>query len=175
MPPTPEQAGKQILFISADGFEDSELLQPYQQLGKEGMRVDIASLHTGTIIGKRGNKVAVHMTVDEVVPEQYDMLVLPGGKAPSALRKDQRVLDIARHFFRENKPVAAICHGPQVLISAGVMQGRSATAYHSVANEMKEAGVKYLDREVVVDGNLITSRQPDDIPAFIRQILLHLS
>lgn len=163
-----------VLILSADRFEDSELLQPYQQLLDKGLVVDVASLKAGTIRGKHGMEIAVNLPVDEVVADNYDMLILPGGKAPEELRKHQRVLDIARQFFRQNKPVAAICHGPQILISAGLMQDRTATAYPSVADEMKEAGAHYRDAEVVVDGNLITARRPADIPAFMREVMAHL-
>ncbi len=169
-----QKSRKHVLIISADGFEDSELLQPYQQLNEEGVTADIASLRTGTITGKHGVEVTVNLTVEEVNPDDYEMLLLPGGKAPAELRKHPRVLDIARHFFQQNKPVAAICHGPQILVSAGVMEGRTATSYASVGDELKKAGADYRDQEVVVDGNLITSRKPDDIPAFVREILARL-
>lgn len=167
-------ARKHVLIISADGFEDSELLQPWQQLNEEGVSADIASLQAGTITGKHGMEVSASLSVDEVDPDDYDLLLLPGGKAPAELRKHERVLDIARQFFRDNKPVAAICHGPQILVSAGVMLGRTATAYPSVGDELTKAGANYLDKEVVVDDNLITSRKPDDIPAFMREILARL-
>lgn len=160
-----------ILIISADRFEDSELLQPYQQLSEEGIAIDIASLKRGSITGKHGSEVTADLSVEEAEPGNYDLLLLPGGKAPAELRKNPRVLDIARDFFDNNKPVAAICHGPQILISAGLMQGRTATSTPSVADELKEAGAHYRDQEVVVDDKLITSRRPDDIPAFVREIL----
>lgn len=99
------------------------------------------------------------------------LLVLPGGRAPAAVRKEKAALDIARAFFARNKPVAAICHGPQTLISAGLMQGRHATCYRTVAEELKAAGAHYEDEEVVVDGNLVTSRQPSDLPAFLREMM----
>jgi protease I len=166
-----EKARKHVLIISANGFEDSELLQPYQQLNEEGVSADIASMRAGTITGKHGMEVKATLSVDEVNPDDYQMLLLPGGKAPAELRKHQRVLEIVRHFFQQNKPVAAICHGPQILISAGVMEDRTSTSYPSVAEELREAGANYLDQEVVVDGNLITSRRPDDIPAFVGEIL----
>jgi protease I len=166
-----EKARKHVLIISANGFEDSELLQPYQQLNEEGVSADIASMRAGTITGKHGMEVKATLSVDEVNPDDYQMLLLPGGKAPSELRKHQRVLEIVRQFFQQNKPVAAICHGPQILISAGVMEDRTSTSYPSVAEELREAGANYLDQEVVVDGNLITSRRPDDIPAFVGEIL----
>jgi protease I len=159
------------LMISADGFEDTELIYPYYRLLEAGLEVDIASMKKGTIRGKRCLEAEANKTLGEVDPEDYDILVLPGGKAPAAIRKEREALDIARVFFDKNKPVSAICHGPQTLISAGLMKGRRATCYRSVAPEMKEAGAKYEDSEVVVDGKLVTSRQPSDLPAFMRETL----
>lgn len=162
------------LIISADNFEDTELLVPYYRLLEEGIEVDIASIHSGRIRGKHGYEVEVDRLVEDVNPADYALLVLPGGKAPEAIRHVSAVQDIARHFFTTNKPVAAICHGPQTLISAGLLEGRTATCYRSVAEEMKAAGADYVDREVVFDGNLITSRQPSDLPAFLRAIMTAL-
>jgi protease I len=159
------------LFISADNFEDTELLVPFYRLREEGIEVDIASMQKGVIKGKHGYEVAVNKTLDDVKPEDYALLVLPGGKAPETVRKQPKAVAIAQHFFRKNKPVSAICHGPQTLISAGLLKGRHATCYSSVAEEMKSSGALYEDSEVVVDGNLITSRQPSDLPAFIRETL----
>ena len=159
------------LMISADNFEDSELLVPYYRLKEAGVEVTMASLSRGAITGKHGYEVAVDSVLDEVNPDDYAILVLPGGKAPETVRKDERALSIARSFFQHNKPVAAICHGPQTLISAGLLKGRRATCYSSVANEMRDAGVIYEDRDVVVDGNLVTSRQPEDLPAFMRETM----
>ena len=158
------------LIISADLFEDSELYIPYQYLGELGISVDIASLKKGTIIGKHGFSADVTMTLDEVDPKRYDILILPGGKAPSAIRKEPKALEIARYFFEQNKLVAAICHGPQILISAGLLEGRVVTGYKSIAEELKNAGAIYKDEEVVVDNNLITSRQPSDLKAFMEAI-----
>ena len=160
-----------ILIMSADNFEDTELLVPYYRLQEEGIQVDIASLQKGTIKGKHGYTVMVDKTLGEINPKEYDFLILPGGKAPGVLRKDIQALEIARHFFQEDKPVSAICHGPQILISAGLLKGRRSTSYKSVAQELKDAGAVYEDKEVVVDRNLITSRQPSDIPAFLREIM----
>lgn len=159
------------LIVSADNFEDSELLVPYYRLKEAGVEVTVASLSREAIKGKHGYEVAVDKTIDEIRPEEYGMLVLPGGKAPAALRKEEKVLAIARSFFAERKPVAAICHGPQILISAGLLSGRHATCYKSVADELKEAGALYEDKEVVVDGTLVTSRQPSDLPAFMRETM----
>lgn len=160
-----------VLIITADNFEDSEFFAPYYRFIEEGFQVDIASIRKGKIKGKHGYEIEAGKTLREVNPADYDMLLLPGGKAPEAIRKEQAAIDIARHFFTAGKPVAAICHGPQTLITAGLLKGMHATCYKSVAPEMKEAGALYEDSEVVVHGNLVTSRQPSDIPAFMREIM----
>ena len=159
------------LIISADNFEDSELLVPYYRLKEAGVELVVTSLIRGAIKGKHGYEVAVDKTLDEINPDEYAILVLPGGAAPALVRKEPKALEIARSFFTRSKPVAAICHGPQILISAGLLQGRRATCYNSVADELKAAGALYEDREVVVDANLVTSRQPDDLPAFMRETM----
>jgi protease I len=162
------------LIISADNFEDSELLVPYYRLKEADIEVTVASPSGGSITGKHGYAVTVDKTLEEINPDDYSILVLPGGKAPEAVRKDPKAQEIARSFFARSKPVAAICHGPQTLISAGLLQGRRATCYSSVADELKEAGALYEDREVVVDANLVTSRQPGDLPAFMRETMKQL-
>lgn len=158
-----------VLIISADNFEDAELLFPYYRLKEEGIDVDLASISRGKIRGKHGYEIEANKSLDEVKPEEYDMLLLPGGKAPASVRKEKKALDLARYFFGKDKPVSAICHGPQILISAGLVKGRHATCYKSVAPELKEAGAVYEDSEVVVDGKLVTSRQPSDLPGFMRE------
>jgi len=162
------------LIISADNFEDSELLVPYYRLKEEGIEVDVASMKAGSIKGKHGYEVEVTKELKDVNAGAYDILILPGGKAPAAVRKEKKALDLARYFFEKNRPVAAICHGGQTLISAGLVKGRRVTCYRSVVPEMKEAGALYEDAEVVVDGNLVTSRQPSDLPAFMREIMKKL-
>jgi len=162
------------LILSADNFEDTELLVPYYRLKEAGVEVTVAALNRKAITGKHGYEVAVDKTLDEVNPDDYAILILPGGKAPGVVRKEPKAQEITRIFFERNKPVAAICHGPQILISSGLMQGRRATCYKSVADELKEAGALYEDREVVVDGNLITSREPADLPAFMRETMKQL-
>lgn len=163
-----------ILILSADRFEDSELLVPLARLRDEGMQVDIGSFTVGPIHGKHGESAHANRAIAGIHPEDYDALVLPGGKAPAALRRDAQALALVRHFFAAGKPVAAICHGPQVLISAGVLSGRTATAYRAVADELKAAGAHYRDAEVIVDGNLVTSRTPADLPAFLREFIKKL-
>ena len=159
------------LILSADNFEDSELLVPLYRLQEAGYSVEIASLSRGVISGKRGYEVTAGKSFTEIIPEEYAVLVLPGGKAPAAIRNDAAVRDIARSFMTSGKPVAAICHGPQLLISAGLLAGRRATCYRSVADELRAAGARYEDCDVVVDGNLVTSRQPADLPAFMRELM----
>jgi len=136
--------------------------------------VVVASLRRGAITGKHGYEVTVDKTLNEVNPDDYAILILPGGAAPVVVREEPMALEIARNFFAGNKPVAAICHGPQILISADLLKGRRATCYKAVADELKEAGALYEDREVVVDANLITSRQPADLPAFMREMMKQL-
>lgn len=159
------------LIISADHFEDSELLVPYYRLLEAGMQVDVASASRGKITGKRGYEVEAGKALRDVKADEYDLLVLPGGKAPATIRKDPSAREIARAFFAAGKPVAAICHGPQTLISAGLLKGYHATCYSSVIDELKAAGAIYEDREVVVDRNLVTSREPRDLPAFMRETM----
>jgi len=163
-----------VLIISADLFEDSELKVPYEILKKSGAEIDIASLKKGTITGKHGYSAEANLSLLDVDPDIYHVLILPGGKAPAVLRKEPKALAIVQNFFDQNKLVAAICHGPQILISAGLMQGRVATGYKSIAKELKEAGAIYKDKEVVVDRNLITSRQPSDLTAFMEAIKYYL-
>lgn len=163
------------LILSAHDFEDSELLVPYYRLLEAGYTVDVAAEKTGVIRGMHGYEVHAVKSFADVDPNEYAVLILPGGKAPASVRKDPTANAIARHFIAGNKPVGAICHGPQTLISAGVLQGRRATCYRTVEKELQEAGALYEDSEVVVDDRLITSRQPADLPAFMREMMKLLS
>ena len=158
------------LIISADRFEESELLEPMHQLQAKGVKVDLAAPQQGLITGKHGHKVHAGLALGVVQPQEYDLLVLPGGEAPAVLQKNPDAVAIARHFLLTGKPVAAICHGPQVLLPTGLLAGRTATCYKDMRQELEAAGVNYQDREVVVDGNLISSRRPADIPAFMQAI-----
>ncbi len=159
------------LIVSANGFEESELLVPYYRLLEDGVEVDIASLRRGAILGKHGYHVRANLSLREALPERYDLLVVPGGKAPQALCGHAAALSLVKRFFDSGKPVAAICHGPQLLAAAGVLKGRKVTAHASIAAELEKAGALYEDSDAVVDGNLVTSRQPADLPAFMRAAL----
>lgn len=162
---------RRALIVSADRFEDSELLEPARRLREAGVAVDIASTRRGVIIGKHGSRVEVDKTVEAADSADYDLLLLPGGHAPAELRRHAAVLQLVRQFIAERKPVAAICHGPQILAAAGVVQGRHVTGYRAVASEMRAAGAVYEDAEVVVDDRLVTSRHPGDLPAFMAAML----
>jgi protease I len=170
VPPSEEEAMR-VLVISADKFEDSELTQPVVALQQAEVNVDIASLEAGTISGKKGTEVQANLAVADANTADYDMLLLPGGKAPARLRESETVLDLVRGFMDSGKPIAAICHGPQILISAGLVKGRRMTSYQAVGKELQAAGANYVDQEVVIDGNFITSRQPSDLSVFIDKVL----
>jgi protease I len=171
-----ELQGKRIAIVATDGFEQSELIEPKMALEQEGARVEVVAPHSGHIQGMRhhdkGERVAVDQTIAEADPQQYDALVLPGGVAnPDALRLDAEVVAFIRSFFAANKPVAAICHGPWTLIEADAVRGRTVTSWPSLKTDLKNAGANWVDREVVVDGGLVTSRKPDDLPAFCREMI----
>ncbi|HUJ17638.1 MAG TPA: type 1 glutamine amidotransferase domain-containing protein [Nitrospirota bacterium] len=161
------------LFISADRYDDAELLVPSYRFLEEGIKVDIASMKKKEPIkGKHGYDMNVTKTLAEVRPDDYDILVLPGGDVAEAVRKEPKAVEIARDFFKKEKPVAAICQGPQTLIAAGLLKGRHATGSQAIVDELISAGAIFVeDEDVVVDGNLVTSRRPADLPAFMRETM----
>lgn len=159
------------LILSADNFEDTELLYPLYRLTEEGFQVDLASFKKEKNKGKYGYTVTPNLILNEVRPEEYELLILPGGKAPEALRKDERVLRIVKAFYEAGEIIGAFCYGPQILILAGLLKGKKGTAYKSVAKELQEAGALYEDKEVVVNRNIVTSCMPSDLPYFMRTIL----
>jgi protease I len=163
--------GKRIAILATEGFEQSELEQPRAALDEAGAKTEVVSLQDGKIRGwaknNFGHAVDVDLTVDQARAENYDGLLLPGGVMnPDKLRAEPKAIEFVRAFFTAGKPVAAICHGPQVLIDADVVRGRTLTSYHSVKRDLQNAGANWVDRQVVVDNGLVTSRRPDDIPAF---------
>lgn len=159
------------LILSANNFEDLQLLVPFYRFQEAGYGVDIAAAENGSISGKHGYRVLVDKIFVDVNPADYAVLILPGGKAPAEIRDKPSVQTIVNAFFNTDKPVGAICHGPKILVSAGRLNGRRATCCRTVAKYIQDAGAEYLDREVVVDGKLVTSRQPDDLPAFLRELM----
>jgi deglycase len=168
--------GKRIAIVATDGFEQSELLVPRSALEAEGAEVEIIAPKDGDIQGMehhdKGRKVAVDHIIDEVKADDYAALVLPGGVAnPDALRTDRRVVGFVKKFFDAQKPVAAICHGPWTLIEAKVVGGRTITSWPSLKTDLENAGAHWVDREVVRDEKLVTSRKPADLPAFCREMV----
>jgi protease I len=167
---------KKAVILTADKFEDMELLFPLFRLLEMGWQVDVAAPNMKEISGEHGYTFNPTITIDEVNPDNYDLLIIPGGfpdGAPATVRKIKKAQDITKSFFEKNKLVASICHGPWTLASAGVINGRRLTSYwhDGVPEDIKAAGGKWEDKEVVVDGNLITSRWPMDLPAFMREIV----
>ena len=170
--------GKKVAILATDGFEQSELTSPRQALQDAGAEVHVVSPKEGKIRGWKhtdwGEEVSVDKTLSEVSGDDYNALVLPGGLFnPDALRQDQQAIQFVRSFFKAdyNKPVAAICHGPWLLAEAGVSEGRKLTSYPSIQTDLKNAGGNWTDKEVVCDNGLVTSRKPDDLPAFNRKLI----
>ena len=173
-------SGKKVAVLAADGYEKSELEKPVEALRNEGADVKIISLKSGEIKSMDGHEwstpVKVDLTVADASAENFDALVLPGGVLnPDALRTDENAVRFTKDFFAQNKVVAAICHGGQTLIDAEVLEGRKLTSYPAVRKDLMNAGATWEDKEVVIDGNLITSRTPDDIPAFNEAIITALA
>ncbi len=167
---------KRIMIIATDGFEQSELLDPKSNLEDAGFETTIVSLEAGEIKGwdqkDWGKSVSVDKTVDEVSVSDFDGLLLPGGQMnPDILRMNDKVIELVREFDRAGKPIAAICHAPWLLIEAGLVSGKTVTSWPSVRTDLKNAGGNVVDQEVAEDGNLITSRNPDDIPAFSKAFI----
>ncbi len=157
------------LIITADYFEDIELFYPYYRLIEAGFETVIAAPEKGEVKGKLGYRAKAELSFEEVNPGDFDVLVIPGGRAPERVRLYEASLKIVKYFFEKNKPVATICHGPQVLISAGVVKGRRLTSYWGVKDDVIAAGGEWVDEAVVVDGNLVSSRYPPDIPFWMRE------
>lgn len=162
---------KRIAILATNGFEEVELTSPKEALEKEGFQVDIISPEKGRIkawdSGNWSGTYEVDQMVTEVSANDYHGLMLPGGVInPDHLRRSQKALDFVKEFFTQKKPVAAICHGPWTLISAGVVEGRTMTSFHSIKDDLVNAGANWQDQEVVVDQGLVTSRNPGDLEAF---------
>lgn len=167
---------KRIAILATNGFEESELKSPKEFLEQQGWTADIVSLKSGTIKGWKdgnwSNEFEVNYTLDEVSSKDYDALVLPGGVInPDQLRRDGKAVSFVKDFFSESKPVAAICHGPQILVDAEVLEGRSVTSFSSIKKDLLNAGAVWTDEEVVVDNGLVTSRTPEDLPAFNKKMV----
>jgi protease I len=164
---------KKIAVVLTDEFEDIEYTSPAQAFKEAGHELTVIETEKGkTVVGKHGEKVPVDASIDDVKPEDFDALLIPGGFSPDLLRADDRFVQFAKAFMDTKKPVFAICHGPQLLITAKALEGRKVTGYKSIQVDLEYAGAKFVDEEVVVCCNqLVTSRTPDDLPAFNRESL----
>jgi protease I len=168
--------GKRIAILATNGFEQSELEEPRRAIEAAGGKADVVSIQQGQIRGWQhtdwGSSVPVDVTLDRARPDDYDGLVLPGGVInPDKLRIVPEAVEFVRAVFRSGKPIAAICHGPWTLINADAVQGRKVTSWPSLQADLENAGAHWVDQQVVVDQGLITSRKPDDLPAFTRRMI----
>ena len=176
----PTIEGRRVLIISMEAFEKSELLYPRSNLQDAGAEVDIASAEMGEIRSMEGldwsEPVEVDKTFGEVAVGDYDALLIPGGVAnPDKMRTQEAAVELVRAFQRAGKPIAAICHGPWMLVEADVVKGRTVTSFPTLRTDLKNAGGEVVDQEVAIDGNLITSRNPDDLPAFTSALIEMIS
>jgi protease I len=165
--------GKRVAILAEEDFEDSELMEPLRAMRDTGARVVIVgSGSKKSYKGKRGSAtIVVDATADKVKPEYFDVIIIPGGYAPDRMRLHQPMIELVRKAHEAGKIVAAVCHGPQLLISAGIVKGRRVTSWPSIAIDLKNAGATWVDEPVVKDGNIITSRKPADLPKFIKAII----
>jgi protease I len=175
-----ELQGKRVAFLATDGVEEVEYTEPRAALEKAGAEIELISIKSGEIQAvnhmDKGGTHRVDKTVQEADPAQYDALVLPGGVAnPDFLRMDADAVRFVRAFFDEHKPVGAICHGPWTLIEAGVVEGRTLTSWPSLRTDLANAGATWVDEQVHVDAGLVTSRKPDDLPAFCDKLVEEIS
>jgi len=168
-----ELQGKKIAVLAADDYEDPELWYPYYRMKEAGAEVQIVGTSTSADIvhSKHGYPARIDQRANEVIADELDAVIVPGGWAPDRLRRCQATLDLVKKLFQQNKVVAAICHGGWVLASADVVKRRKATSVSAIKDDMRNAGADWMDEEVVVDGNLVTSRVPADLPAFCREII----
>ncbi|MBI2145138.1 type 1 glutamine amidotransferase [Candidatus Woesearchaeota archaeon] len=166
--------GKRILILAEDHYEDLELWYPKLRLTEEGATVILAGTGEKTYKGKNGYPVEVDGNIKDYNAKDFDAVVIPGGWAPDRLRRYKEVLDFVRQLDSAGKVVAAICHAGWVIASAGIVKGKNLTCFVAIKDDMINAGAKYTDKEVVVDGNLITSRKPADLPAFCKEIIKQL-
>ncbi|MFL5970537.1 MAG: type 1 glutamine amidotransferase domain-containing protein [Gaiellaceae bacterium] len=175
-----ELKGKTIAFLAADMFEEVELAEPWKALEQAGAKLDLVSLEEGEIQGfnhyDKAGSFKVDKTVEEASANDYDGLVLPGGVGnPDNLRQDENAVHFVRDFFEQGKPVGAICHAPWTLVEAGVVRGRTLTSFPSLQTDIRNAGGIWVDEEVHVDSGLVTSRKPDDLPAFNKKLIEELA
>jgi protease I len=163
--------GKRVALLVANLYEDTELWVPYYRLIEEGAQVDIVAARKGTYTSKHGYRAEAKVEAKQARAEDYDAVVIPGGYAPDHMRRTAELVSFVRSVHEAGKVVAAICHAGWVLISAGILKGKTVTSFFAIKDDMVNAGALWVDKEVVVDGNLITSRVPSDLPAFCRELV----
>ena len=168
--------GKRVAFLATDMVEQVELTEPWRAVKEAGATPELVSLEEGEIQGfnhyDKADTFKVDRTVEEARADDYDALVIPGGVGnPDTMRADENAIDLVRQFFQQGKPVGVICHGPWMLVEAGVVRGRRVTSWPSLRTDIRNAGGEWVDEEVVVDNGLVTSRKPDDLPAFTAKIV----
>jgi protease I len=173
---TPSLSGKRVAILATDGVEQVELTEPRKALDAAGAKTKVVSPKSGSIKGWNidnwGNEIKVDMVLDSTSPDDYDALMIPGGVMnPDTLRMNEDAVNFVRAFFEAGKPVASICHGPWMLVEADVVHGRNVTSWPSLRTDLKNAGANWTDSEVITDHGLVTSRKPDDIPAFSRKMI----
>jgi protease I len=167
----PDLSGKTVAFLLTNGFEDSELTSPWSEVTESGGTAVLVSPADGSVTGEYGFEATVDVPVASADPTQFDALVLPGGVVNAdKLRLSREAVDFARAFFAEHKPVGVICHGAWTLVEAGVVRDRTLTSYPSLRTDLENAGARWVDEEVVVDAGLVSSRTPDDLPAFCAKL-----
>ena len=167
---------KKIAILIDQLFQDSEVTDPKEKLESAGFSVDIIGPNTKEeYIGKKGTKIKANKSIDDVSAKDYGGLVIPGGWAPDKMRMNEKMVTFVEQINEKNKPIACICHGGSMLVEAGIVKGRKVTSYVSIRTDLINAGARWLDKEVVSDGNLITSRTPADLPAFCAEFLKALS
>jgi protease I len=173
---TPTLSGKRVAILATDGVEQAELIEPRKALDAAGANTKVVSPKSGSIKGWNhtdwGDPIKVDVTLDNTSPDDYDALMLPGGVMnPDHLRTNENAVNFVRAFFEAGKPVAAICHGPWMLVEADVVRGRNVTSWPSLQTDLRNAGANWTDSQVVTDHGLVTSRKPDDIPAFNKKMI----
>ncbi|MBI2069697.1 MAG: type 1 glutamine amidotransferase [Elusimicrobia bacterium] len=167
--------GKKIAILIERDYQDLEVWYPYLRLKEEGAVVELVAPEKKIYEGKFGYPAPVDRSLQEVEPQNFDAVVVPGGFAPDFLRRYPPSISFVREAYEQGKLVAAICHGPWILASAGILKGKRATCFSAIADDVKNAGARYEDSEVVVDGRLVTSRKPEDLPAFCLAIIRQLN
>ncbi len=163
---------KKGIILLENGFEDTELTYPYYRLQEADLEVDLVSEEAEKVYeSKNGQKIKSHKAAEDIEVSDYDVLVIPGGRGPDRMRIKEPLVDLAQDAVDNDLIIASICHGAQLLIETDLLEGKEATCFYSVKTDLENAGAKFLDEEVVVDGNLVTSRMPPDLPAFMRETL----